>query len=84
MGGDPMTAEGGPQVPSTPTAHSGSNESLRYVIAGILSTINHTPSHSHPSEMLTISDLVIQTVRLMGQEPGGVTVVPDGEMRFRP
>ena len=60
---------------------SNHDEALRHIIAGILSTISFTPSHSHPSEMLTISDLVIQTVRLMGQERGG-TVVPEGERPF--
>ena len=55
---------------------SNHDEALRYVIAGILSTISFTPSHSHPSEMLTVSDLVIQTVRLMGQERDTTT---DGE-----
>ncbi len=63
---------------------SNHDESLRHVIAGILSTIGFTPSHSHPTEMLPVSDLVIQAVRLMGQEPGGVTVGLDSEMRLRP
>ena len=60
---------------------SNHDESLRHVIAGILSTIPFTPSHSHPSEMLTISDLVIQNVRLMGQERGN-TIRSDSEPRL--
>lgn len=54
-------------------------ESLRYVIAGILSTITVIPAQTHPSEMLEISDLVIQTVRLMGIERGNLPMGGAGQ-----
>ncbi len=44
---------------------SPSGQALRYTIAGILSTIGFVPAQSHPSEMLTVSDLVIRTVNMM-------------------
>ncbi len=74
----------GPSDPQTPTAQLGSNESLRYVIAGLLSTINFVPASSHPESMLEMSDLVIRTVRIMGQERGNTiqTVGPDSEPRL--
>ena len=72
MGGDPMTAEG-PQA-----VRSNHDEALRHVIAGMLSTISFTPAHSHPSEMLNISDLVIQAVKMMGQERG-MTIRSDSD-----
>lgn len=54
-----------------PHGDSASEQSLRYTIAGILSTIPFVPAESHPAEMLTVSDLVIRTVRKMGGEQAG-------------
>lgn len=59
---------------------SSSEQSLRHVIAGILSTISFVPAQSHPAEMLTVSDLVIRTVRMMGSDqPGAVRSLPEAE-----
>lgn len=43
---------------------------LRYVVAGLLSTITFTPARSHPEDMLPMSDLVIHAVQEMMQERG--------------
>ena len=64
---------------------SPSEQSLRYTVAGILSTIGFVPAQSHPAEMLTVSDLVIRTVRMMGaetvmgSEAGAVRSLPEAE-----
>ncbi len=49
---------------------SNHDESVRHVIAGILSTIGFTPSQTHPENMLPMSDLVIHAVQQMSQERG--------------
>ena len=61
---------------------SAAHESLRHVIAGILSTITYVPSQTHPTEMLGISDLVIQAVRTMGQERASTPMPSEGEKPF--
>ena len=43
-------------------------ESLLYFIAGMLSTIDFTPSITHPERMLNMADKVIQHVRRMDQQ----------------
>lgn len=62
MGGDPMTAEGPQGV------RSNHDESVRHVIAGMLSTIGFTPSQTHPDNMLPMSDLVIHAIQQMSQK----------------
>ena len=49
---------------------SNHDESVRHVIAGMLSTIGFVPSHTHPEDMLPMSDLVIHAVQQMSQERG--------------
>ena len=67
---------------------SASEQSLRYVIAGILSTIPFIPAQAHPADMLTVSDLVIRTVRMMGaetvmgSEAGAIRSLPEEEKPF--
>ena len=62
---------------------SSSEQSLRYTVAGILSTIPFVPAQSHPADLLTVSDLVIRTVRMMGSEtmmgsePGAIRSLPE-------
>ncbi len=61
------------------------DESLRYIVAGMLSTISFVPSQSHPAEMLSMADSVIHHIRLMSQqetkEPQTVVEVNLGEDR---
>ena len=62
---------------------SPAEQSLRYTVAGILSTIGFVPAQSHPAEMLTFSDLVIRTVRMMDNEQAGaIRSLPEGEKPF--
>ena len=53
-------------------------EPLRYVVAGMLSTIDFVPSHSHPEIMLDLADKVIHHV-MLSSVPGEVaTLQPEG------
>lgn len=65
--------------PSPPVDRSVHEEHVRYIVAGLLSTIDFVPSSSHPENMLGISDLVIHAVTVMGTERGNYPMTDQGE-----
>ncbi len=67
------------ESPTPPVERSVHDEHVRYVVAGLLSTIDFVPSQSHPENMLSISDLVIRTVKVMGMERGSYPMTEQGE-----
>lgn len=50
------------------------SQSLRYIIAGMLSTIDFKPSEHHPEHMLDMADKVIHHFRLLDSETVGTGV----------
>ena len=54
-------------------------QSLRHIVAGMLSTIDYVPAQAHPEEMLNMADKVIHHVNLFGGAiPGDVRSVSQG------
>ena len=49
-------------------------QQTRCIIAGMLSTINYTPSELHPSNMLNMADAVIHHLRLLDSEIRNIAI----------
>ena len=47
---------------------SEAEETLRHMVAGMLSTIEYTPSQLHPAQMLPMADKVIHHIRTIDTE----------------
>ncbi len=62
---------------STPYTEEG--QTARHFVAGMLSTIDYTPSEVHPASMLNMADRIIHHVRLLDSDtrenPGEVQTV---------
>ena len=81
-----MGATGQGETPSGMKAQEGS---LRFIVAGMLSTIDFRPSQEHPSSMLFLADQVIHHIRLADAaetrgEPGQMHSIPHDADAERP
>ena len=45
-------------------AYGTAPESIRYIVAGMLSTIDYVPAQSHPEEMLGLADKIIHHINI--------------------
>ncbi len=57
-------------------ARSEHDESLRRVVAGMLSTIEIVPAKTHPDHMLPMADTVIRHIRVMDDQINASASVP--------
>ncbi len=56
-------------------------QNVRYIVAGMLSTIDFIPAQSHPEEMLSLADKIIHHINIAsGIIPHGS---PDGPYEVR-
>jgi hypothetical protein len=54
------------------------DDSLRHVVAGMLSTIDFVPSEVHPGNMVNIAEKVIHHIRVVDSETSQPEAQPEG------